>query len=295
MTDDATPEPAVSSVAASTGGEEPSGAPRGKDITTSGAAVTSSGAAAASPALARGSDLDTLGSAAWAAAAVSLVAALPGALRAGSAGLSMPLAWLALIGGSAAVLFPLSLSLRRLVRAQGGVQLSVLVAGVGLAAPLCAVLMRVLKVSTNHRPLGAATYSVLALLVTLGLLAVVGRLGVWAADDRRSAPVVFAGKRSLLLLRGLAVVGALGLCYAALPVLSTSGVWLAEGLVLLGGAVALAVWRLPRVSGPLARAGLAVWLGLVVGCCAVLLSWPSEGLGLLQRVAPVCLGLGWLF
>lgn len=283
MTDEATPDAADSPATATSEGQARH------------ASSAAGGSATLSPVSASG--LDALGSAAWAAAVVGLLVALPGALRAGSAGLSMPLAWLALMGGSAALLMPLALGLRRLAATRegvpSGIALSVLVAGVGLAAPLCSVLMRVLKTSTNHRPLGAATYSMLALIVGLGLLAFVSRLGVWAAASDGSG--VFSGKRSLSLLRGLAGLGALGLCYAALPVLGASGMWLLEGLVLLGGAAALALLGLPRVSGPLARAGLGVWLLVVLGCCAVLLSWPSEGVASLQRVAPVALGLGWLF
>ncbi len=232
---------------------------------------------------------DLLGTAAWAALIASLLGAVPGALRASSAGASLPLAWLALVGGSALLLLPFCIALRiQLGRgAAGRRQLMVLVATFGLSAPVLGILLKLLKTGTHHRPLGAATFAGMALIAVAGVLAVVGRLGTFAAQDTT------AGKRAGLALKLAAGVGVLGLVYAALPLLGAAKGSLLAGLLLIGASGALCWLGQPKVSGTLARAGVAVCLLLSVLSGVLLRS--SALLETLQKQAPVSLGAGWLW
>ncbi|MEZ4229748.1 MAG: hypothetical protein R3B89_11300 [Polyangiaceae bacterium] len=233
--------------------------------------------------------LELLGTAAWAALIASLLGAVPGALKASAAGASLPLAWLALAGGAALLLLPFCIALRiQLGRgATGRRQLLVLWATLGLSAPVLSMLLKLLKTGTHHRPLGAATFAGMALIAVVGVLAVVGRLGAFAAQDSA------AGKRAGLALKLLAAAGVLGVLYAALPLLGAGKGSLLAGAALFGGASALCWLGLPKVSGALARIGVAVCLLLSVLSGVLLRS--STLLETLQQQAPVSLGAGWLW
>lgn len=237
---------------------------------------------------------ELLGAAAWAALIASLLGAVPGALRASSAGASFPVAWLALAGGSALMLLPFCIALRmQLGRgASGRRQLLVLIASLGLSAPVLSVLLRVLKTGTHHRPLGAATFAGLALIAVVGLLALVGRLGAFAAQAG-DAETASSGNRASLVLKLVAALGALGLLYAALPLLGVAKGSLLAGALLLGSSSALCWLGVPKVSGTLARAGVAVCLVLSILSGVLLRS--GELLETLQKQAPVSLGAGWLW
>ncbi|MCA9641057.1 MAG: hypothetical protein H6718_08945 [Polyangiaceae bacterium] len=233
--------------------------------------------------------LELLGTAAWAALIASLLGAVPGAVSASSAGASFPLAWVALVGGSALLLLPFCIALRiQLGRgAVGRRGLMVLVASLGLSAPVLSILLKLLKTGTHHRPLGAATFAGLALISLLGALAVVGRLGSFAGRDGA------AGKRAALLLKVAVGVGALGLLYASLPLLGAGKGALLGALLLIGVSGALCWLGLPKVSGTLARVGVALCLLLSVMSGVLLRS--GDLLETLQKQAPVSLGAGWLW
>lgn len=238
--------------------------------------------------------LELLGAAGWAALIASLLGALPGALSASSAGASLPVAWLALAGGSALVLLPFCIALRiQLGRgASGRRQLLVLIASLGISAPVLSVLLKLLKTGTHHRPLGAATFAGLALIVVIGSFALVGRLGAFAAkaDDGGAGS---SGNRAALALRVVAVLGALGVLYAALPLVGAAKGSLLAAALLLGGSSALCWLGVPKVSGTLARMGVAVCLALSILSGVLLRS--GELLETLQKQAPVSLGAGWLW
>ncbi|MGE0323001.1 MAG: hypothetical protein AB7K71_32150 [Polyangiaceae bacterium] len=233
--------------------------------------------------------LELLGTSAWAALIASLLGAVPGAVRASSAGASFPLAWLALVGGSALLLLPFCIALRiQLGRGAAGRRgLMVLLASVGLSAPVLSILLKILKTGTHHRPLGAATFAGLALISLIGVLAAVGRLGSFAARDGA------AGKRAALLLKLAVGVGALGLLYTCVPLLGVAKGSVFGALLLLGASGALCWLSLPKVSGSLARVGVALCLLLSVLSGVLLRS--SELLETLQKQAPVSLGAGWLW
>lgn len=201
----------------------------------------------------------------------------------------MPLAWLVLAGGSALVLLPLSWALGQGVRGQdvsARIQLVTLSVSALLAAPLLSVVLRVLKSATHHRPLGAATFALVAALVIVGCLALVGRLAAHAGPQgsaKAQRPARFA-------LIALAVVGGLGTLLAALPLLSAGVI---DALLLVGVATVLAARGWPAPRGLLPKLGLGVVLLLVVASGA--LSRSDAVLQQLQAQAPVSLGWVWVW
>ncbi len=199
----------------------------------------------------------------------------------------MPLAWLILAGGSALVLLPFSWALAQGLRGQdvsARIQLVTLGVSVLLAAPLLNVVLRVLKSATHHRPLGAATFALIAALVLIGCLALVGRLAAYAGPQASAR----AQRPARLALIALALVGGLGTLLAALPLLSAGVI---DGLLLVGVATALTARGLPAPRGMLPKLGLGVVLLLVVTSGA--LSRSDAVLQQLQAQAPV--SLGWLW
>lgn len=210
------------------------------------------------------------------------VAALPGALRAASAGASLPLAWLALWGSAALMVGPVA-GAWRAARPLPASAFS-LPLGLGLSLAPLLVFARVLKTATHHRPLGGATFAIVAAFLVLGATAVSARVIAWAA--RREGA---ASKLPLAL-------GVLGSCLAvplALPLLSPE----LRGSA-LDGALCLAVaaaGALVPVRGALgSRVGLPLWLAAVVLALSLGLG-AAETRAVLAERAPVLLGLaGWL-
>jgi hypothetical protein len=167
------------------------------------------------------------------------------------------LAFLALAGGTALVLGP-GLVAARAVRTDTSGFRAVLL-GLALAALPLSLLADVLKQSTHHRPLGAATFAVLALAIVLGFVAVTWRLSNVLAS------------RSLGVRRAsFAFVAALALGSVAFVLTRTLA---APALVphVLDGLRALAtatlchlLLRLPRVSSIARRVGAPLWALVVV-------------------------------
>jgi hypothetical protein len=191
-------------------------------------------------------------------AAAAAVAALPDVKRVAAAGVSPGLAWLALAGSTALVLGPLLVLARSAVSRSHG--LGAVLLGLGLAALPLGLLGQVLKASTHHRPLGAATFGALA-LGTVVLCALLGwRLVAWASAGpslvRRSilrfvAAVALLGT-ALVLLRAVASESAHHDVIDVLRVLAATGIaWM--GL------------NQPRVEMWARRAGVLAWLALVAG------------------------------
>lgn len=199
----------------------------------------------------------------------------------------MPLAWLILAGGSALILLPVSWALAQSLRGRDESarnQLAALTVSALLAAPLLSVVLRVLKSATHHRPLGAATFALVAAITVLGCFAVLGRLAAHAGPT--GSPRARGPARLALL--ALALLGALGTLLVALP-LGSRGVL--DAVLLVGVAAALAARGWPAPQGLLPKVGLGLVLALVVASAA--LSRPDALRDQLKTQAPV--GLGWVW
>ncbi|MBK7578822.1 MAG: hypothetical protein IPI67_01335 [Myxococcales bacterium] len=212
-------------------------------------------------------------------------AVVPAALRVATNGPSLPVAWLALWGGAALTLAPVAASLR-IARPFSTLAWSVPLGIVFSLAPL-AMFARVLKTATHHRPLGAVTFAVIALMLVLGAIAVAARLLAWAEKRKGTA-----------LGRAPQLAGIIGgvLTLPFLPSLLASGLRasvLDAGL----GLVTVAVGASVAVHSGLAQRawllGLLVWsaavvLGLGLGMGA------AETRAVLADRAPLLLGLAGL-
>jgi len=209
------------------------------------------------------------------------LAALPAALRASSAGASLPMAWLALWGAAALMSGPIA-GAWRVARPLSAAAWS-LPLGLALSLAPLLVFARVLKSATHHRPLGGATFAIVAALLVLGATAVAARV------------IAFAGKRQGALAKAPLALGLAG-CLLAVPLampLLGAGLRASalDGLLLVAGVAAGAL--APERPG-LGRVGLVVWvlavaLGLGLGLGA------AETRAALADRAPVLLGLaGWL-
>jgi hypothetical protein len=200
-----------------------------------------------------------------------------------SQGGSFALGWLLLAGGSALVLGPV-VALVRYTRPVPVALLATLTGAAAASIPL-AVFARLLHKNTHHRPLGAATFAVIALA-----LVVLASFAAWRAFARLQE----SGARPRRLL--VSALGVTMLAAAALLGLSgTAPEW--RGSVMDGG-VALALvatsvaLRLDTSwSDRLARLGIPAWTLLVV--IGVWLSRAQIG-SLVGQAAPVLSPLnGW--
>ena len=224
----------------------------------------------------------------WEAALFGLPAgallALPVALRSGTSFGNGFFVWMAawgLLGLAVALVAGLIRSGRPLPSSVNFVPLGVIIA----AGPL-AFLGKLLYTNTHHRPLGAATFSILSLLIILAAFAV-------AARTRRLLGSSNPGKQRfgrILLYGSIAVSLALGLreFIALLASAKTHPAYLAavlDGLLglalsLVGGFTRfpLQLERVTKVAGPIAVA-LCVLLILVA------LSFPGTSVGLARSSA----------
>jgi hypothetical protein len=177
-----------------------------------------------------------------------------------------PGAWLTAAGFAALALGPAVGALRAarpLSRAGLGVPLGALV-----ALPVLSVLARVLKATTHHRPLGAATFAVIAAAVLLGAMALTSRLLIAGSVVPQSGGSRLARVALAALVLVSLGIGALLLLPALSSEAARAGVrapYVEAALLLTGGAAAGLVnlppglGRLARLGGPLA------WLILVAG------------------------------
>jgi hypothetical protein len=168
---------------------------------------------------------------------VALVAAAIAAPRVAGDAVS-PLAAFALLYSGAALVAAPAVAALRAARPMPRLALAV-PAGLLLAAPALLLFARVLKSTTHHRPLGAATFAVGAALVALGAIALATR---WLSQGRRS-------KIALLVLLALAALGTFAL---SLPLLGQAPGAAFDGLILFG--LGAAAGRLP-IPERLVRAG----------------------------------------
>ena len=210
--------------------------------------------------------------------AAAVLSSLPAVIRVLQAG-APALAVLLGVGGAALFLGPL-VALGRQARPPAGGLLGGLI-GVGASLPVLFVLGRVIEQKTHHRPLGAATFAVLSLLVVLGASIVISR-ALSLASSRR------------LAWTALAAVAVLAVLVAA-QAFTGAGPFRASLLdAVLAFAVAVSAIALPvsetREAG-LRRLALPLWGVLAVA--GIVLSRTTVG-GVVGELAPVLSPLnGW--
>lgn len=166
-------------------------------------------------------------------------------------------AFLVLLGG-AALVFGATLAGLAAARPVSFAARAALV-GLGLSALPLAMLASVLKATTHHRPLGAVTFAVLALVLCLGSIAVSARV-LALTDSARSSAVRSA--RVVLMVAALAGPVVL-LGRAAASANLREGVFdVALGLG-TGAVLALLRWP-PALARVVQLSAVPVWLGTVV-------------------------------
>jgi len=190
-------------------------------------------------------------------AVAAAVAALPDVRRVAEAGVSPGVAWVGLAGSTALVLGPLLLLARAAASRLRG--LTSVALGIGLSALPLAFLGQVLKVHTHHRPLGAATFGALALLLVLFSIALGARVLGWAREEPALA--------RRLVVRFVALVAVLGSAVVVLRSLASASAHhdVIDVLrVLAASAIAWMGLNQPRVEMWARRAGALAWVALVV-------------------------------
>jgi hypothetical protein len=192
-----------------------------------------------------------------AGALAAIVTAVPAAPRVAEYGAHGALVFASLAGGTALVLGP-GLVAAGAVRTETNGFRSVLL-GLALAALPLSILADVLKQNTHHRPLGAATFAVLALALVLGFVAATWRLFV--VLEERS----FAVRRvsfAIAVALSLAGVGAVLVRALGSPTLVAH---VLDGLRALATATLChLLLRFPRVVSIARRVGAPVWAFVVV-------------------------------
>jgi hypothetical protein len=189
-------------------------------------------------------------------AVASAIAALPAVRRVAGSDVSPGLAWVALSGGTALVLGPLLACTRAIHRDSPA--LRAVLKGIALASAPLAVLGKVLKVETHHRPLGAATFSFLSFVLVLGCILLAVRVAAWARAP--STPLRRALDTTLTVTAGvsLALVLLRGFGAHTLAPDVTDGV-----RVLLVAALAHRALDLPTIETLARRAGVLAWVVIV--------------------------------
>lgn len=210
--------------------------------------------------------------------AAAALASLPAVIRLLQAGAPW-LAILSVVGGAALVLGPL-VALGRQARPLPDGLVAGLI-GAGASLPVLIVLGRLIEQKTHHRPLGAATFAVLSLVVALGVSLVVAR-ALSLASSRRAAWVALAAVALVAVLIAAQAFTGAGPFRASLV-----DAGLAVSLALLAIALPLSATREERLQ-PLA---LPLW-GLLA-LAGIVLSRTTVG-GVVGELAPVLSPLnGW--
>lgn len=221
------------------------------------------------------------------------IAAVPGALRAASGGASAALCWVVLCGGGALVLGPVVAALRVAKPWRAGV--ASIPIGLLLALAPMIVLGRLLKAGTHHRPLGGATFAIVAVGLVLGGVAVAARLIAWSAlppGDRARR----LARPALAALLAIALLAALALARAAFGGGSASiGGGVVDGVLALALGGAAATLRVPAGLARAARiAGPVLWLVVAVAGPVAGRAAPAAQSATVAR-APVLVGpAAWL-
>jgi hypothetical protein len=184
------------------------------------------------------------------------LAGLPAVRRFAESGASSGVAWLALAGGTALVLGPLLALSRAADRESPGLRGVLL--GLALAALPLAKLAQVLKLETHHRPLGAATFGLLALAILFACIVISVRARAWAraADNRLRRTVSVVVTSSACVSLGLVMLRAFGTDTLRHEV--TDGI-----RVLVVAALAHRLLDVPTVEALARRVGVWAWVVLV--------------------------------
>jgi hypothetical protein len=190
-------------------------------------------------------------------ALAAAVAALPDVRRVAASGVNPGFVWLGLAGSTALVLGPL-LVLVRAARSRVGTLRPQLV-GVALAAAPVMQLGASLELHTHHRPLGAATFGVLSLVIVLACVVVTLRVFAWIASDAQGRRRFAA--RALVVL-GAASVGLVVVRAAASEAYGRDAMDAARLLVVAALANGMLDW--PRVAALARRVGVFAWALLVL-------------------------------
>jgi len=190
--------------------------------------------------------------------AAAALAAMPDVRRVAEGVASPGVAWLALAGSTALFLGPLLVLVRAAPARSQGFRAALV--GALLAVVPVALLGQSLKVSTHHRPLGAATFGVLALALIVAGVFVGVRLGAWADGGVSAARRIAFGAVTALGLAGVAFVllralGSEGMHHGVIDTLR----------LLAAAALARLALDQPRVETWARRAGGLAWLAMVVG------------------------------
>jgi len=215
---------------------------------------------------------------------LSACAALPAAGRLAADGLAFGAAWLALAGSTAFVVAPSLFFVGRLAANAGSGLRPALVGACWSIFPL-SLFGSVLKLETNHRPLGAATFAVIALAVLVAAVIVASRIEHAAARDRdgRGAKLRLGASIVAFLSAGVAVFHVF-----RNPELRSGGL---DGLT-LAAAVALGL-LLQRKVPPRSTFRHAVPLWVVVAVSGLVVT--TSHVDAITRVAPVFGGpFAWL-
>jgi hypothetical protein len=216
------------------------------------------------------------------------VTALPAAIRAaGFAHTTLLMAWFAATGPAALVLGP-TVALARTARPWPPAASAALMAVVLSTGPL-ALLGNLLKATTHHRPLGAVTFSILALLTVAGAVVLTSRAAelIRGLEEGRRRAARIAAVAVVALSPAVAVVLLRGAFRD--PLAGPLGYALLDGLLALALGIAAGWVRIPRLLRPsVRRAGPTLWvLTVVTGLWAV----DRAGLGdALEQISPM---LGW--
>jgi len=205
----------------------------------------------------------------------SLLIVLPAAIR---TSVSFGVAWLVLGGSTALALAPAAALLRCARPLPRGAWVPAL--GLLLAFPPLVVFARVLELGTHHRPLGGATFAIVAAGVIAGAIAVAARALSWETPLlKKLVPAATAVLGVLALELALPVLG---------PALRAQALDGGLAVALVGG---VAFSKLPEPK-------LGSWLRpllWVLASLAGMLLGSSELRGLLVERAPVLAGVtAWL-
>ena len=223
----------------------------------------------------------------------AVLVALPGAARTARAseGSTLLLCWLALGGGLGLLLAPAvgaARAARPLPRPAVGLPLGALFA----SGPLM-LLATLIKAKTHHRPLGAATFAMLAAVLLVAAIIVAARL-LSATEGKRP----FLAWGSIVIL---AVVSGAMMARLVQPALGAVGAEsglraaLFDGVLLVVLGAAAVGLKVPDGLRNAARyAAPALWIGLALASAVVLRRSPDLVQAASEK-APVLLGLGaWL-
>jgi hypothetical protein len=218
--------------------------------------------------------------------------ALPAAIRVSAAGASLPASWLLLSGATALILGPFVASLRWLRMTTprlGEVRVSFFALLVALAPLVLFGLM--LKEGTHHRPLGGATFAVVAAVVIALSIACLRRLLIWFHAEEPAVRFLGRGLFALSVGVGASLAVLLVLRLGLTPSPLQAGAL--DGLRALGlGAIAAYVPLPPALSRGVTRFGLPIWAGVVM--VAAGLCQKSALAQAADREAPVLLApVGW--